>query len=88
MSDASDSSTAVIDASVPERRSCTRCDGEQVLMAETHGMGKYRCERCELVVGFDLEGDPAEFLLGRGLPGEYTKQVFGIELSVAERRLP
>lgn len=88
MSDDRNSVTAVIEASVPDRRHCTRCDDDQVLIANTHGMGKYECEGCELVVGFDLDAEPAEFLLGRGLPGNYTKHVFGTSLSASERRLP
>jgi hypothetical protein len=88
MSDFQDTATAVVEAEVPERRACTRCDGDQTLVARDQGMGKYRCEDCALVIGFDLEGDPAEFLLERGLPGNYTKQVFGMMLSAHERRLP
>lgn len=78
--------TTVMD--VPEIRSCTRCDASQVLVAGASGLGKYRCERCELVVGFDLEADPAEFLISRGLPSRYTKDLFGSRLLNAERRLP
>lgn len=72
---------------LPEQRDCTRCDGAQHLVAEVEGMGKYRCDTCHLVVGFDLDGDPREFLLDRGQPGAYTRDVFGPTLSVAERRL-
>lgn len=79
-------STAV--AAVPERRSCTRCAGQQILMGESGGMGKYRCDHCELVVGFDLESDPVEFLLSRGQPGSYSKDIFGSQLLSTERRLP
>jgi hypothetical protein len=79
-------STAVAD--VAPRRSCTRCDGEQHLVGESAGLGKYRCDSCELVVGFDLEADPAEFLLDRGLPGRYSKDLFGARLTPVERRLP
>jgi len=74
-------------ADVPARRACTRCEGEQHLVGGTGGMGKYRCERCELTVGFDLEGDPAEFLLDRGSPSRYTKDVFGSQLTGGEHRL-
>lgn len=72
---------------LPERRDCTRCDGDQHLVAEVEGMGKYRCDTCHLVVGFDLEADPREFLLDRGQPGAYTREIFGPTLSGAERRL-
>ena len=78
--------TAVLE--VPETRSCTRCDAEQVLVAGARGLGKYRCERCELVVGFDLESDPAEFLISRGQPSRYTKDLFGSRLLASEHRLP
>lgn len=74
-------------AGVPTRRSCTRCDGEQVLLAGGGGMGKYRCDRCEMVVGFDLEADPVEFLISRGQPGVYSKDIFGSQLLGQERRL-
>ncbi len=72
---------------LPEQRDCTRCDGAQHLVAEHEGMGKYRCDTCHLVVGFDLDGDPREFLLDRGQPGAYTREVYGQQLSVPERRL-
>lgn len=75
-------------AEVAPRRACTRCDGEQHLVGGSAGFGKYRCDTCELVVGFDLEADPAEFLLDRGLPGRYSKELFGSRLTVAELRLP
>lgn len=77
--------TAVVE--VPEVRSCTRCDAEQVLVAGDRGLGKYRCERCELVVGFDLEADPPEFLISRGQPSRYTKDLFGSRLLASEHRL-
>lgn len=76
---------AVVEA--PIRRSCTRCDAEQVLVGSAQGLGSYRCEGCELVVGFDLEADPVEFLLDRGLPGRYTKRTFGTRLMSHEQRL-
>jgi hypothetical protein len=75
-------------AEVPTRRACTRCDGEQHLVGGQGGMGKYRCEVCEMVVGFDLDAEPAEFLLARGLPSRYSKDVFGTQLTTGERRLP
>jgi ribosomal protein S27AE len=87
MSDSPSSAAAVVEARVPERRPCTRCEGEQVLVAHHEGMGKYQCEVCELEVGFDLSASPAEFLLSRGYPGQYTKNVFGTTLSGSERQL-
>lgn len=80
-------STPTVANPLPEQRDCSRCDGAQHLVAEVEGMGKYRCDSCHLVVGFDLEGDPREFLLDRGQPGAYTRDNFGPQLSVAERRL-
>lgn len=79
--------TAVAPVDVPEQRPCSRCDGTQHLVASGAGMGKYRCDTCQLVVGFDLDGDPAEFLIDRGMPGAYTKDVFGDRLLPVERRL-
>jgi hypothetical protein len=75
-------------AEVPPQRACTRCEGEQHLVGNESGFGKYRCESCELVVGFDLESDPAEFLLDRGLPSRYSKDLFGSRLLPTEFRLP
>jgi hypothetical protein len=75
-------------AEVPSRRSCTRCDGEQHLVGEASGLGKYCCDRCGLEVGFDLEANESEFLLHRGAPGRYTKERFGSQLLRDERRLP
>jgi hypothetical protein len=75
-------------AEVPMSRTCTRCDHEQQFVGGASGLGKYRCEYCELVVGFDLEADPAEFLLSRGLPSRYTKDLFGSRLLPSEHRLP
>jgi hypothetical protein len=73
---------------VPSSRTCTRCDDDQHLVGGASGLGKYRCMHCELVVGFDLEADPAEFLLSRGLPSRYTKELFGSRLLPNELRLP
>ncbi|HKJ54456.1 MAG TPA: hypothetical protein VJ978_00575 [Nitriliruptoraceae bacterium] len=70
-----------------ESRDCTRCDGTQHLVATFEGMGKYRCDTCELVVGFDLEADLVEFLLERGHPSRYTRERFGSVLMGPERRL-
>jgi hypothetical protein len=50
-------------------------------------MGKYRCDVCEMVVGFDLHADPVEFLINRGLPSRYTKDTFGVVLLGSEFRL-
>jgi hypothetical protein len=72
---------------VAATRDCTRCDGTQHLVAETLGMGKYRCDTCEMVVGFDLAADDPEFLVSRGLPSRYTKDVFGERVTAPERRL-
>lgn len=68
-------------------RGCTRCDGTQALVASAHGMGSYRCGTCSMHVGFDLDGDPVEFLLDRGVPARYTQDVFGDRLLLDERRL-
>ena len=73
---------------VPAVRSCTRCDGEQHLVDSARGFGKYRCIACGLVVGFDLESDPVEFLIDRGSPGRYTQGIFGSRLLPSELRFP
>jgi hypothetical protein len=73
---------------VPPVRACTRCDGEQHLLDAARGFGKYRCLGCGMVVGFDLEGDPVEFLIDRGAPGRYTRDLFGSRLLKPEQRLP
>ncbi len=82
-----ETSAPTIDAAVPEQRPCTRCDGTQHLLGEQEGLGKFRCDTCEMVVGFDLEAEPAEFLIHRGLPSRYTKDWFGADLTPQERRL-
>lgn len=74
-------------AEVAPSRACSRCDGEQHLVGESAGLGKYRCDHCQLVVGFDLESSPPEFLLHRGLPGRYSKDQFGTQLAAVELRL-
>lgn len=84
---AAPTATALVDARVPERRDCTRCGGAQHLVGAFEGLGKYRCDTCEMIVGFDLDAQPSEFLLDRGLPRLYTKDVFGPQLSGTERRL-
>lgn len=71
---------------LPQRR-CTRCDGQQHLVAQGRSMGKYRCDTCQMVVGFDLGDDEPEFLIDRGLPSRYTLNVFGERITPAERRL-
>ena len=79
-------STAV--AEVPNSRACTRCEGEQRLVGGYGGFGKYACDRCGLVVGFDLESSPAEFLIDRGQPGRYSKELYSSRLMSTELRLP
>lgn len=78
--------TALADE-VPSVRSCTRCDAEQHLVDAASGFGKYRCIGCGMVVGFDLEGAPVEFLIDRGAPGLYTRGLFGSRLQSPEQRL-
>jgi hypothetical protein len=80
-------SAQTLTVDVPEQRPCTRCDGTQHLVASEAGLGKYRCDACEMVVGFDLEALPAEFLIHRGLPSRYTKDWFGAQLAAQEQRL-
>lgn len=72
---------------LPESRPCTRCDGSQHLVGEFEGMGKYRCDTCEMVVGFDRSADTPEFLIDRGSPSRYSKDVFGDRLQSGERRI-
>lgn len=66
------------------QRTCTRCDGEQHLVSSAFGMGKYVCDTCNMIVGFDHEADPNEFLIHRGLPKEYNKNIFGPKLNSSE----
>ena len=73
---------------VPAVRACTRCDDEQHLVDAASGFGKFRCIGCGMVVGFDLEGAPVEFLIDRGAPGLYTRGLFGSRLQSPEQRLP
>lgn len=79
--------TPTIDFDLPDHRDCTRCDGTQHLVVSDRQMGKYRCDTCNLVVGFDLQADRTEFLIDRGRASHYTKDVFGDELVAAEQRL-
>jgi len=72
---------------VPVVRACTRCDGEQHLVDAAAGFGKYRCISCSMVVGFDLQSLPVEFLIDRGAPGLYTRGLFGSRLLPPEQRL-
>ncbi len=82
-----DTTLTAPDTSLDEVRGCTRCDGDQYLVAADRGMGTYRCDTCHMVVGFDLEASPSEFLVKRGLPARYTRDVFGERLTSDERRL-
>lgn len=75
------------DTKTPSKRECTRCDGNQFLIDYAFGFGKYRCDTCGMVVGFDLDSDKAEFILCKGVPAHYTKEVFGNYLNSQERRL-
>lgn len=67
-------------------RTCTRCNGRQELSASAFGFARYHCDTCGMVVGVDREADPNEFLIDRGLPRAYTKDVFGERLQVIELR--
>lgn len=82
-----DTTLTAPDVSLAETRGCTRCEGQQLLVASERGMGTYRCDTCGMVVGFDLEARPAEFLVDRGTAARYTRQVFGERLTGDERRL-
>lgn len=83
-----DTTTPTVEPTTPpDTRDCTRCDGSQHLVAAVEGMGKYRCDTCELVVGFDLQAEEVEFLIDRGQPGHYTRERFGPILMGPERRL-
>lgn len=88
MNDTSAPTGTIALAEVPSLRACTRCDGEQQLRGRSHGLGKFLCDNCQMAVGFDLESEPVEFLLDRGSPSRYTKELFGSRLLPAERRLP
>ncbi len=81
-------STPAVEITFPAHRPCTRCDGMQELIVAAAGFGKYRCGSCELVIGFDVEAQPVEFLLDRGRPSRYTKSLFGPHLLPHEQRLP
>jgi hypothetical protein len=85
-SDVDNTSTLLVDG-VPSVRACTRCSGEQHLVDAASGFGKYRCIDCGMVVGFDLESTPVEFLIDRGSPGRYTQGLFGSRLLPPEQRL-
>lgn len=82
-----ETTTPTADVGVDDVRSCTRCDGLQQLVGSARGMGTFRCDTCGMVVGFDVEAEPVEFLLDRGVPAKYTQDVFGERLTVDERRL-
>jgi hypothetical protein len=82
------SSAATLPTDVPSARACTRCDEEQHLLDSSGGFGKFRCLGCGMVVGFDLEARPAEFLIDRGSPGRYSRDVYGSRIMPSEQRLP
>lgn len=82
-----DATTSIADAQVAQARPCTRCDGRQHLVGSSRGMGSFRCDTCSMVVGFDIEADPREFLVNRGTPARYTRDVFGDRLTTDELRL-
>lgn len=69
-----------------EQRKCTRCDGQQHLVGWYDDFGKYRCDTCELTIGFDVSSNPAEFITHRGLPSRYTKNIYGPHLKQEEQR--
>lgn len=75
--------TVIVDEEIVQRE-CTRCDGVQHLVNAAFGMGKYVCDTCSMIVGFDKQASPPEFLIHRGLPKDYTKDVFGTRLMPVE----
>lgn len=72
---------------IPEQRECTRCDGVQHLLSNSMGFGKYRCDICELIIGFDTLSSPGEFIIYRGHPSRYTKDIYGSKLLQKEQRI-
>lgn len=80
----------VAEAEVALTRSCSRCDGQQHLAHSDakRGFGVYRCDTCQMRVGYDLDATPAEFLLYRGVPAYWnTSEVSGIRLLEKELRI-
>lgn len=71
----------------PEKRECSRCDGTQFLIAYHNEFGKYRCDHCCMVVGFDVSAEKAEFIISKGMASHYTKETYGNFLNSKERRL-
>lgn len=69
------------------KRECSRCDGNQFLIDNALGFGKYRCDTCGMVIGFDLESNKPEFIICKGIPAHYTKEIFGNALNSQERRI-
>ena len=49
------------DRALPVRRACSRCDGDQELVASHGDFGKYLCDDCGMSVGVDLAAEPPEF---------------------------
>lgn len=86
MSSSQTAALATADPRFDAVRPCTRCDGQQALTASARGFARYRCSTCEMTVGVDLEIEPHEFLIDRGLPRAYTKDVFGDRLQSGEVR--
>ena len=87
MDDPREQTTTLDEPSLAPQRPCTRCDGQQHLVAQGRAMGKYRCDTCQMVVGFDLGDEEPEFLIDRGLPSRYTRDVFGERIMPGERRM-
>ncbi len=75
------------DRALPATRPCSRCDGKQELVASDGDFGKYLCDDCGMAVGVDLGAVPPEFMIFRGMPRRYTKDVFGDRLLTDELRL-
>lgn len=71
------------------QRDCTRCEGVQAVLDWGFDMGLYVCDTCYMRVGFDLKAPNGqkEFMLFRGEPRFYTKNVFGNRLLPLEVRI-
>lgn len=77
----------MIETKVEEVRPCTRCDGSQHVLVQSDGFGIYACDTCALRLGFDLQSEGhREFLLHRGDPARYTKDIWGL-FKESEKRL-
>jgi tRNA(Ile2) C34 agmatinyltransferase TiaS len=64
-------------ATVARPEVCDKCGSRMDLQGSAHGFERWQCPNCQQVVGIDRDPEVgSRFQLARGLPWNYSPEVF------------